>query len=155
LEKKELSFDEKTRIFFLENDIKINPKTHKWNKEFYVDQNLEYRLGRIPPPSISINGKTVFLCRFCQSPLPQTSYKGHGKQFCNTRCQQEYFQIRKKFEKLHENNENITMILRYPKKEKPDEILSKTKPIQRHQMEILYNDLTKKPLTVKHGNLRL
>lgn len=145
---KTTDFDKKQKKFFERYDIKINSKTGKWNKEFYIE-NDEFKLGRIPPLSIIVGGKIISLCKFCQSPLTEPEYKGHDKYFCNSRCQQEYFQIRKKFDKLHDKDQNVSMIIRYPKKEKPKEELSKTKPLERNQMDVLYKDLSKKPLTSK------
>ena len=146
------SFDEKERRFFEKHDIKINPKTRKWNKEFYVDQNQEFQLGRLPPPQITLkDGRKISICQFCHSPLPETEDKGHDKRFCNSRCQQESYQTRKKLNELQAKDPNVTMILRYPKKENLNVELSKTQPIQRHQMDIVYKDFTKKPLTTKKG----
>jgi len=145
-------FVEKKRRFFEKYDIKINPKTRKLNKEFYVDQNQKFQLGRIPPQQITIkDSRKISICKFCHSPLPETEDKGHGKRFCNSRCQQEYHQTRKKLNELQAKDPNITMILRYPKKENPNVELSKTQPIQRHQMDIVYKDFSKKPLTTKKG----
>ena len=149
---KKLGFDEKQRIFFNRYHITINPKTKKWNKEFYIDQNQNFQLGRLPPLQMTLtDGRKISLCKFCLSPLPETEGKGHDRRFCNSKCQQEYFQIGKMLKKLQTEDENVTGIVRHPKKENPDVLLSKTLPIQRHEMEITYKNLTKKPLTTKKG----
>ncbi len=92
-----LDFYAKEEKFFERYDIKVNPKTGKWNKEFYLDKHFEFHLGKIPRTK----------CKFCLNPIPESEIKGHGKQFCNEYHKIAHYKIHKKLKELRKNDPNI------------------------------------------------
>jgi hypothetical protein len=131
-------FKKKEQIFFERYNITINPKTRTWNKQFHIDQHLEFQLGKIPRGN----------CKLCANKIKNIE-KGHGIQFCSSYCKKTHFKIRKIFEELQKIDSNITLFIVYPKEKTTSDgqkiPLSFERPKIKDVM-IIYKDLTQKPL---------
>lgn len=163
-------FDVKEKKFFENYDITINPKTSKWNKDFYIDENQEFQLGKLPPlihhyTLESCEQISVEVCKFCWNPLPETEEKGHDKIFCGKKCKNRYYKIQKIFEEKKDKEPNITGIFWEPEiiemekgKTKETFVPKKYKVPEKIMMKIVYKDkpsikegvpLTKRKRTIK------
>ena len=132
-------FKKKEQIFFERHNIKINPKTETWNKQFYINQHLEFQLGKIPRGN----------CKLCANKIKNTE-KGHGIQFCSSYCKKTHFKIRKIFEELQKMDSNITSLIIHPKEKTTSDNQKIPLSFERPKIKdvmIVYKDLTQKSLS--------
>ena len=123
---KELKFLDKHDITF-----SIDKKTGKLqpSKNYYMDENLEFKLGMIPPlihyyeiPKELGGGiKEVPVCKFCWNALPEMDEKGHDMRFCNVKHKIRHLKICIDINKRKEKDPSITGITWSPQLVKDEE----------------------------------
>lgn len=132
-------FEKKEQIFFERHNIKINPKTRTWNKQFYIDQHLEFQIGKIPREN----------CKLCANKIKNIE-KGHGIQFCSSYCKKTHFKIRKIFEELQKMDSNIISLRVCPKEKITSDGQKIPLSFEHPKIKdviVEYKDLTQKPLS--------
>lgn len=136
---KPTELEEKQIIFFKKHKISINPKTKALNKQFYIDEHLEFKLGKIPRGN----------CKLCANKIKNIE-KAHGIQFCSSYCRKTQFKIREIFEELQNIDSNIISFTVYPKEKTTTDgqkiPLSFELPKLKDVM-IIYKDFTQRRIT--------
>ena len=104
----------------------INRKTgtEQYTQNFYINENREYQLGKLPPVTHYYTnedtGKTteIKVCKFCLNSLPEILEKGHDRIFCdsNNDCPNLYWKIQELIAKKKEQEPDIELIIWQPEK---------------------------------------
>ncbi|MBM3910763.1 MAG: hypothetical protein FJ356_03850 [Thaumarchaeota archaeon] len=175
MDKKELSFEDKKRIFFKNHDIEFIIKNEKGKKlsDMTLEEKIELdkRLSNMTLEEKNefskkywhwnkeFNGENNELrlgriprtnCLYCFEEL-KTNDKGHGKEFCEEYCRTMYH---KNYQELEKNKEaGAYMIIRNPERNDPEveaETRKKFKKPERCKMFLIYRqDHWRRPLSFK------
>lgn len=115
-------FDKQEKKFFEKYNIRsiISKKGKpRWNKDFYIDESNEQKLGKIPPLTHSYtlpSGEIIEIqvCKFCLNKLPEKEEKGHDRIFCSDECKKLHWKIKNLVEQKQKDEPDITMIIWEP-----------------------------------------